>query len=78
METKINFILEVMKEFNITEFHFKQSIIRGYYLKFVKNGYNYLESIYLTPEEVSLLFERLHINQPDCILLQTFNINGSL
>lgn len=37
METIINFILQVMQEFNITEFHFKQSIVKpGYYLKFIK------------------------------------------
>ena len=73
METVINFVLEVMREFNITEFHFKQSVVkRGYYLKFIKNGYNYLDSIYLTPEEVSLLFDKLHLDKPDCILLQKF------
>lgn len=74
METIINFILQVMQEFNITEFHFKQSIVkRGYYLKFIKNGYDYLETIYLTPEEVTLLFEKLQIPQPESILLQRFS-----
>ena len=75
METKINIILQVMKEFNITEFHFKQSIVKpGYYFKFIKNGYDYLETIYLTPEEVTLLFEKLQIPQPESILLQRFSI----
>jgi len=74
METVINFIIQVMQEFNITEFHFKQSIVKpGYYLKFIKNGYDYLETIYLTPEEVNLLFERLHLQKPDSILLQVFS-----
>ena len=74
METIINFIIQVMQEFNITEFHFKQSIVKpGYYLKFIKNGYDYLETIYLTPEEVNLLFERLHLQKPDSILLQVFS-----
>lgn len=75
METIINFILQVMKEFNITEFHFKQSLVRtGYYLKFIKNGYDYLETIYLTPEEVNLLFEKLQLPQPESILLQKFTV----
>ena len=39
METTIKFILEVMKEHNITEFHFKQSVVKsGYYLHFIKEG----------------------------------------
>lgn len=77
METKINIILQVMKEFNISEFHFKQSIVKpGYYFKFIKNGYDYLETIYLTPEEVNLLFDRLHLTKPDSILLQRFSIAG--
>ena len=67
-----------MQEFNITEFHFKQSIVKhGYYLKFIKNGYDYLETIYLTPEEVTLLFEKLQIPQPESILLQKFTISGN-
>lgn len=75
METIINFILQVMQEFNITEFHFKQSIVKpGYYLKFIKNGYDYLETIYLTPEEVTLLFEKLDLQKPESILLQRFSI----
>lgn len=78
METTINFILQVMKEFNISEFHFKQSIVKtGYYFKFIKDGYDYLETIYLTPEEVTLLFEKLELPQPDCILLQRFSTNSS-
>ena len=64
-----------MQEFNITEFHFKQSIVKpGYYLKFIKNGYDYLETIYLTPEEVTLLFEKLDLQKPESILLQRFSI----
>lgn len=75
METTINFILEVMKEFNITEFHFKQSLVKsGYYLKFIKNGYDYLETIYLTPAEVTLLFDKLQIPKPESILLQKFKV----
>lgn len=75
METTINFILKVMQEFNISEFHFKQSIVKpGYYFKFIKDGYDYLETIYLTPEEVTLLFEKLQIPKPDSILLQRFSI----
>ena len=75
METTINIILQLMKEFNITEFHFKQSIVKpGYYFHFIKNGYDYLESMYLTPEEVNLLFEKLQLPKPDSILLQTFSI----
>ena len=74
METKINIILQVMKEFNITEFHFKQSIVKsGYYLKFIKDNYNYLDSFYLTPKEVNLLFEKLQLPKPDSILLQRFS-----
>lgn len=74
METTINFILQVMKEFNISSFHFKQSIVKpGYYLHFIKDGYDYLETIYLTPMEVNLLFERLELPQPESILLQVFN-----
>ena len=74
METITNFILEVMKEFNITEFHFKQSLVkRGYYLHFIKDGYDYLESIFLTPEEVTLLFEKLQLPKPESILLQRFS-----
>ena len=76
METIINFILQVMQEFNITEFHFKQSIVKpGYYFKFIKNGYDYLETIYLTPEEVTLLFDKLQLTKPDSILLQKFCID---
>lgn len=79
METIINFILQVMREFNITEFHFKQSLVRtGYYLKFIKNGYDYLETIYLTPEEVTLLFDKLQIPKPDSILLQKFCIDPTV
>ena len=75
METIINAILQVMKEFNITEFHFKQSIVKpGYYLKFIKDNYDYLETIYLTPEEINLLFEKLQLPQPESILLQRFSI----
>ena len=74
MKTIINFILQVMQEFNITEFHFKQSIVKpGYYFKFIKNGYDYLETIYLTPEEVTLLFEKLDLQKPASILLQRFS-----
>lgn len=74
METTIKFILEVMKEFNITEFHFKKSVVKsGYYLHFIKEGYDYLETIYLTPEEVTLLFDKLQLTQPENILLQVFS-----
>lgn len=74
METTINIIIDLMKEFNITEFHFKQSVTKpGYYFHFIKDGYDCLEVIYLTPEEVTLLFEKLQLPQPDSILLQTFS-----
>lgn len=79
METIINFILQVMQEFNITEFHFKQSIVKpGYYFKFIKNGYDYLETIYLTPEEVTLLFDKLQLTKPESILLQKFCIDPTV
>ena len=76
METTVNIILQLIQEFNIKQFHFKQSLVKsGYYMKFIKNGYDYLESIYLTPEEVNLLFEKLQLPKPDSILLQIFTIN---
>lgn len=75
METKINTIIEIMNEFDIKQFHFKQSILKpGYYLKFIKDGYNYLQSIYLTSTEVNLLFRKLGLKKPDGILLQVFSI----
>ena len=75
METKINTIIEIMKEFDIKQFHFKQSILKpGYYLKFIKDGYNHLQSIYLTSTEVNLLFRKLGLKKPDGILLQVFSI----
>ena len=67
---KVESIVERIKEEPVKEFHFKQSIQEGYYLKLDN------DSIYLTAEEVNELLAKLHI-RTDSILCKVFRYDSS-
>ena len=69
-KTKVNNVVETIKEEKIEEFYFKTSVPEGYKLKLVKND-SITDSIYLTESEANEVLNKLHI-RTDSLLFKTF------
>ena len=73
MDSKVNGIVENIKENRIEEFYFKISVPEGYRLKLVKDS-NIVDNIYLTESEVNELLAKLHI-RTETIIHKVFKLD---
>ena len=60
MLSKVNRIVENIKENRIEEFYFKIAVPEGYKLKLIKDS-KIVDNIFLTESEVNELLAKLHI-----------------
>ena len=73
VNSKVNNIVDRLKEDNIEEFYFKNAVPDGYRLKLIKDS-TIVDNIYLTKPEAEELLAKLHI-KTDSILFKTFKLD---
>ena len=73
VNSKVNNIVDRIKEDRIEEFYFKNSVPDGYRLKLIKDS-AIVDNVYLTKTEATDLLKQLHF-KTDSILFTTFKLD---
>ena len=73
VNSKVNNIVDRIKEDRIEEFYFKNAVPDGYRLKLIKDS-AIVDNVYLTKTEATDLLKQLHF-KTDSILFKTFKLD---
>ena len=73
VSSKVNNIVDRIKEDRIEEFNFKNAVPDGYRLKLIKDS-TIVDNVYLTKPEAEELLAKLHF-KTDSILFRTFKLD---
>ena len=73
VKSKVNNIVDRIKEDRIEEFYFKNAVPDGYRLKLIKDSV-IVDNVYLTKTEANDLLKQLHF-KTDSILFKTFKLD---